>query len=236
MRRIMVGPGSVLPIGPDRAGSEGQNGLWQARPVTRAEGVAADSLPEHDLDSRRGWVVVAAAFLSMFVVYGIVYSFGTFFDSMAEDFGTGKGATALMFSITTAWYFGLGLVSGKAADRYGPRPILVVAAGVLGVALLLTSRVALHLARLPHLRRRGRHRRGVRATSRWSPPSGRGSSAGARPRSASPWPASGSARSSWHRCPTVSSTPTGGAPRTSCSASAARCCCSSPASARGARR
>ena len=68
------------------------------------------------------------AFASMFVVYGIVYSFGAFFDSMAEDFGTGKGATALMFSITTAWYFGLGLVSGKAADRFGPRPVLLVAA------------------------------------------------------------------------------------------------------------
>ena len=59
----------------------------------------------------------------MFVVYGIVYSFGAFFDSMAEDFGTGKGATALMFSITTAGYFGLGLFSGKAADRFGPRPL-----------------------------------------------------------------------------------------------------------------
>jgi len=86
-------------------------------------------------------VVVAAAFLSTFVAFGIVYSFGAFFDSMAEDFGTGKGATALMFSITTAWYFGLGLVSGKAADRFGPRPVLLVAGAVLGVALLLTSRV-----------------------------------------------------------------------------------------------
>jgi predicted MFS family arabinose efflux permease len=94
------------------------------------------------LDSRRAWVVVAAAFLSMFVVFGIVYSFGAFFDSMAEDFGTGKGATALMFSITTAWYFGLGLVSGRAADRLGPRPLLIAAAGVLAVALLLTSRVS----------------------------------------------------------------------------------------------
>ncbi|MET0326854.1 MAG: MFS transporter [Ilumatobacteraceae bacterium] len=101
------------------------------------EGVVTES----ELDSARGWVVVAAAFVSMFVVYGIVYSFGAFFDSMAEDFGTGKGATALMFSITTAWYFGLGLVSGKAADRFGPRPVLLVAAAVLGLALVATSRV-----------------------------------------------------------------------------------------------
>jgi MFS family permease len=107
--------------------------------VALTEGVV-DAEP-HQLDSARGWIVVAAAFLAMFTVYGIVYSFGAFFDSMAEDFGTGKGATALMFSITTAWYFGLGLVSGKAADRFGPRPVMLVAAGVLGVGLLLTSRV-----------------------------------------------------------------------------------------------
>jgi MFS family permease len=107
--------------------------------VVLAEGVEPPTTS--GLDSPRAWIVVAAAFLSMFVVYGIVYSFGTFFDSMAEDFHTGKGATALMFSITTAWYFGLGLVSGRAADRYGPRPVLLVAAAVLGVALLLTSRV-----------------------------------------------------------------------------------------------
>jgi MFS family permease len=107
--------------------------------VALAEGIEPPATS--GLDSSRGWIVVAAAFVSMFVVYGIVYSFGAFFDSMAEDFGTGKGATALMFSITTAWYFGLGLVSGKAADRYGPRPVLLVAAVTLGVALLLTSRV-----------------------------------------------------------------------------------------------
>ncbi len=109
--------------------------------VELAQGVAADSRREHGLDSARGWIVVAAAFLSMFTVYGIVYSFGAFFDSMAEDFGTGKGATALMFSITTAFYFGLGLFSGRIADRIGPRPVMLVAAAVLGVGLLLTSRV-----------------------------------------------------------------------------------------------
>ena len=47
---------------------------------------------------------------------------------MADEFGTGKGATALMFSITTCWYFVFGLVSGKAADRWGPRPVMLVGA------------------------------------------------------------------------------------------------------------
>lgn len=96
----------------------------------------------HGLDSGRAWVVVGSTFLSTFTVFGIVYSFGAFFDSMAEDFGTGRGATALMFSITTCWYFVLGLVSGKAADRFGPRPVLVVGALSLGAGMIVTSRVS----------------------------------------------------------------------------------------------
>ena len=93
------------------------------------------------VDSGRGWVVVGAAFISTFTVFGIAYSFGAFFDSMAEDFGSGKGATALMFSITTCWYFVLGVVAGRAADRFGPRPVLLIGALTLGAGLLATSRV-----------------------------------------------------------------------------------------------
>lgn len=123
----------TAPAGASGAGARGK--VRENGTVVLAEGVERDV----GVDSPRAWVVVAAAFVSMFVVYGIVYSFGAFFDSMAEDFGTGKGATALMFSITTAWYFGLGLVSGKAADRFGPRPVLLTAAVALGLGLLLTS-------------------------------------------------------------------------------------------------
>lgn len=94
-----------------------------------------------EVDSAQGWLVVGATFLATFTVFGVVYSFGAFFDSMSDDLGTGRGATALMFSVTTAWYFGLGLFSGRVADRLGPRPVLLVGAGALGLGLLATSRV-----------------------------------------------------------------------------------------------
>lgn len=108
-----------------------------ADPIAATDAVGA----VEGVDSARGWVVVGATFLSTFTVFGVAYSFGAFFDSMAEDFGTGKGATALMFSLTTCWYFVFGLVTGKAADRWGPRPILIVAAVSLGIGLIATSRV-----------------------------------------------------------------------------------------------
>src|SRR5688572_13287539 len=99
------------------------------------------AMGERVVDSARGWLVVGSTFLSTFTVFGIAYSFGAFFDSMAADFGTGKSATALMFSITTAWYFGIGPLSGKAVDRFGPRPVLAVAAVTLGGGLLATAQV-----------------------------------------------------------------------------------------------
>ena len=64
---------------------------------------------------------VAAAATAMFTVFGVAYSFGAFFDSMADDFGTGSGATALVFSVTISLSFALAPITGRYADRLGPR-------------------------------------------------------------------------------------------------------------------
>ncbi|MDA2944195.1 MAG: MFS transporter [Actinomycetota bacterium] len=94
-----------------------------------------------DLGQAARWGIVAAAFLSTFTCFGIAYSFGAFFDSMAEEFGTGKGQTALMFSLTTCFYFMGGVVTGRFADRFGPRRVMLVGAVSMGLGLLLTSMV-----------------------------------------------------------------------------------------------
>ncbi len=83
--------------------------------------------------------MVAATFVSTFVVFGVAYSFGAFFSSMADEFDSGRGLTALLFSLTTFLYFVLGLWTGRWSDRAGPRPVLVIGALALGGGLLLTS-------------------------------------------------------------------------------------------------
>jgi MFS family permease len=97
--------------------------------------------PSPQLDSARGWVVVGAAFLSTFTLFGVVYSFSAFFDAMAEQFGSGKGATALMFGFTIFFLFVLSLPAGRLTDRFGARPIVVVGAVCFGAGLLATSAV-----------------------------------------------------------------------------------------------
>ena len=93
------------------------------------------------LDSPRGWVVVASAFVAMFTVFGVAYSFGEFFGPMADEFGTNRSQTAFFFAITTFAYFAIGIVTGRLADRVGPRRVVIVGAVAMVAGLLLTAEV-----------------------------------------------------------------------------------------------
>jgi MFS family permease len=93
------------------------------------------------LDSRRAWLIAAAAASGMFAVFGVGYSFGAFFNSMSEEFETSSSATALVFSITISLSFLLGLWTGRWCDRVGPKPVMRAAAASLTIGLLLTAAV-----------------------------------------------------------------------------------------------
>ncbi len=96
---------------------------------------------EATMDRGQAWASVAAGFLATFTVFGVAYSFGPFFGPMAEEFGAGSGATSAVFSITACLYFLLGAVSGRATDRFGPRPVLIVGAVAMGLGLAGTAGV-----------------------------------------------------------------------------------------------
>ena len=93
------------------------------------------------IDSPRGWLTVVATFFSSAVALGTVYSFGAFFQSMSDDFGTGKGSTAVIFGLTTFSFFWLSLITSRLSDRYGPRPVLAAGAVALFAGLWATSYV-----------------------------------------------------------------------------------------------
>ncbi|MFN0092983.1 MAG: MFS transporter [Acidimicrobiales bacterium] len=101
---------------------------------------AAASGQALDVDSGRAWVIALGGMLANAVCFGTVYSFGAFLDAMKAEFGSGLGATALIFGLPTFVLFSLGLLTGPLADRYGPRRIVLTGAVVIGAGLFLTSR------------------------------------------------------------------------------------------------
>jgi len=91
------------------------------------------------VDSAWGWLVTAAAAVSMFTVFGVAYSFGAFFESITDEFESGSGATAIVFGITISLSFVLGPFTGALSDRIGARPVVVLGAVSLATGLLLTT-------------------------------------------------------------------------------------------------
>ena len=109
--------------------------ITNVRSGARIDGVTAA------LDSPRAWSVAAAGALASGTAFGTAYTFGAFFDAMAHDLDASRGSTALMFGVTLLLFFGLGVVSGPLADRFGPRRLMVSGAVLIGGGLALTSRV-----------------------------------------------------------------------------------------------
>lgn len=103
--------------------------------------MAVSSGERSEVDSRRGWVVAFTVATTAALGFGINYSFGAFFDEMAAEFDAGRSATAAVFAITTFLFFGVGILSGRWCDRYGPRRLLAAAALIMGAGLFATSQV-----------------------------------------------------------------------------------------------
>ena len=95
----------------------------------------------HDRDDGiyYGWYVTLACFLGTFVVYGLSYSFGVFFDVILTDFGGSRGGTALVFSVHTFVLYVGAFAVGGVVDAYGARRPLLAGGVLLGVGLYWTS-------------------------------------------------------------------------------------------------
>ncbi len=87
-----------------------------------------------------GWIVVGAAFAVMFVGFGVGYSFGAFFAALEREFAARRGDLSIVFAISGSLYFALGLPSGAAADRWGPRLVAFIGILVMAAGLALASR------------------------------------------------------------------------------------------------
>ena len=88
-----------------------------------------------------GWLVVAAAFAVLFLAYGVQYAFGLFFTALTEEFGWSRASLSGVFSLYAATYALLSLLTGRLTDRWGPRTVVALGGGLLGLGLALSGAI-----------------------------------------------------------------------------------------------
>ena len=86
-----------------------------------------------------GWFVVAGAFSVMLMGFGSAYAFSAFLESLQQEFAASRGSVSLVFSLAGFLYFGLGIVSGPLADRWGSRPLAIAGMLLTGLGLAIAS-------------------------------------------------------------------------------------------------
>src|SRR5215475_13621390 len=90
-----------------------------------------------------GWWIVAAAFLNLFFVVGIIfYGFPVFYASFVDSLGFTRS------QVTQGFFLGFliiglpsGLLAGATIDRIGARWVTVAGAAFVGISLLLMARM-----------------------------------------------------------------------------------------------
>lgn len=87
------------------------------------------------VDSRKGWGVVAAAFLGLFLSMGVLvaYSFGVLAPAMAEDLGFSPTQIPSIFMVFSLSCVVAGPVWGALTDRFGARPITMISSMLMAI-------------------------------------------------------------------------------------------------------
>src|SRR5471030_3237623 len=107
-----------------------------SRPRTRAtEAIMSNKSARPNPRIFYGWFVVAGAFAVTFVGFGSAYTFSAFVGSLQRDFAASRGSVSLVFSLAGFLYFGMGIVSGPLADRWGSRRLCTLGMLLVGFGL-----------------------------------------------------------------------------------------------------
>lgn len=85
--------------------------------------------------------VVVAIWTTLAVAYGLFFSFPIFFVPIVREFGWSRALTAGAFSVSAILQGVLAPLTGVVVDRFGPRPVILAGALLLGSSPILTATV-----------------------------------------------------------------------------------------------
>ncbi len=86
-----------------------------------------------------GWVIVAACFGVTLIMGETFWSFGVFLKPLSNEFGWTRAEFSTAYSVFMATYAISSVLTGRFADRYGPRYVLLASAVLVSSGLALSS-------------------------------------------------------------------------------------------------
>jgi MFS family permease len=88
-----------------------------------------------------GWVIVTVCSMSMAIAYGILYSYSVFFKPIAAQFNWDRATVSSIYSLAMVFRGAVTIPIGWMADRYGAMKLTAFCGVMMGVGLMLASRV-----------------------------------------------------------------------------------------------
>lgn len=92
------------------------------------------------MDRRYGWVIVAAGALITCVAAGSMFALPVYLQPMADETGWSRAGISGAMTVGFIVMGVAGFLWGTVSDRIGARPVVMIAAVMLGAGLLLASR------------------------------------------------------------------------------------------------
>ena len=88
-----------------------------------------------------GYIIVAAGFLTLLIVYGAQYSFGVFLKPLLTEFGWSRSVISGAYSLTYVFGGVWSIFAGRISDRFGPRLVVMVGGLLVSFSYLLMSQI-----------------------------------------------------------------------------------------------
>jgi MFS family permease len=89
-----------------------------------------------------GYVVVAACFVVMLLMWGAYGTFGVFLVPITEEYGWSRTLVSVAYMVSTIMFGTVGIVAGRLVDLFGPRLVVSVCGAASGVGYILLSKIS----------------------------------------------------------------------------------------------
>ncbi len=86
------------------------------------------------------WVIALCCTLITIINGGVFFSFSVFFKPVASEFGWSRGEFSVSYTAMLVAYASSAFLAGRLADKHGPRPVLLVAAALIGLGFISCSK------------------------------------------------------------------------------------------------